>query len=131
MPPHETDPLLPRGISAPEISGCGFSRPAQTRDQTRAEVVEGLKDGVGEDNEQTSQTAGEYLPPRIIIALFTTVVGLAIIITAFFPRTWDFPWRNPPDHLSNISARVDKLLTVNPLIGPPSQSNQYRVETCC
>lgn len=115
MAASETDPLLPQGSSAPEISGYGFSRPAEARYQAQRNVIERTEYVKDKDVENRS-TKG-FSPLRILLTLFTIVVGLAVFITLLAPGSLDTPWRGPKDDTSTIEARVTKILTENPLIG--------------
>ena len=117
MPSSETDPLLPQGNSAPEITGYGFSRLARIPKQTRSEVIDELEDVEDKYDERAIQTARRLSPLRILVTLFTTVVGLALIITLLSPGTWDTLRHPPKDERSAIKARVDKILADTPLIG--------------
>jgi hypothetical protein len=114
----ETDPLLPKGASAPEISGYGFSKASQVHHQNQSEVVDWDEDIDDIDNTPPSSTFEGYSPLRTLIILFTIVVGLAIFITLLMPGTPDVPGKKPGDDTLRISARVDKILSENPLIGP-------------
>ncbi len=117
MPPSETDPLLPQGVSAPEISGYGFSRRSHNQNQKWSEVIDQVEDGEDKGDGPADQTDGRSSPLRTIVALFTIVVGLALFITLLIPGTWDAPWQAPGDDGSAFQARVDKILKENPLIG--------------
>lgn len=120
MAASETDPLLPQGSSAPEISGYGFSRPSKARYQPQKIVIEQTEYAKDEDVEDRS-TEG-FSPLRILLTLFTIVVGLAVFVTLLLPGTLDTPWRGPKDDTRTIEARVNKILTENPLIGLESRS---------
>lgn len=121
MPPSETDPLLPQGSSAPEISGYGFSRPSKApyfQTQTEVTVQPESEGSEGKDDDQFSSSSGGFSPLRTLITLFTIVVGVAIIITLLVPGALDSPWHAPRDDTTTIHARVNKILAHNPLIGP-------------
>ena len=123
----ETDPLLPKGSSAPEISGYGFSRPSKVQYQTRTEVIDPDKNTQDEDDERAIPSYENFSPLRTLVALFTIVVGLAIFITLLVPGTIDTtPWSKPKNGPSTIKARVDKILSENPLIGPPILIHLFR-----
>ena len=117
MLPLETDPLLPQGRSAPEISGFGFSRPSEIRRQTQGEVTDQSKRPEDKDNEQASQVNGGSSPLRILSALFIIVVGLAVLVALLVPGTRDAIWPAPRKSGSSIWSKVDKVLSENPLIG--------------
>ncbi len=116
MAPSQTDPLLPQGSSAPEISGYGFSGPSKARYQTLNEVIEETE--YIEDERAEDRSTKDFSPLRILLTLFMIVVGLAVFITLLAPGTLDTPWHGPKDDTSTIEARLDKILTENPLIGP-------------
>ena len=118
MPSSETDPLLPQGNSAPEITGHGFSKLARIQKPARCEVIDQLEDVENKDKERAAQIDTSLSPLRILVTLFTIVVGLALIITLLFPGTWDTLRHPPKDERSTIKARVDKTLANTPLIGP-------------
>ena len=117
MSPSETDPLLPQGNSAPEITGYGFSPSTKTHDRAPSEDVDEFEDVEDKSKKQASQRDVDFSPLRIIIALFVIVVSLAIFITLFLPGTWKTPWRAPHGDDSSIQKRVDRILVDNPLIG--------------
>lgn len=112
----ETDPLLPKGSSAPEISGYGFSK---TQYQPQNEVLDPDKN-VEDDEEQSIPGYEGFSPLRTLVVLFTVVVGCAIFITLLFPGAYHTPPGEPVDDAVTIRARVNKILSENPLIGPYS-----------
>ena len=112
----ETDPLLPKGSSAPEITGYGFSK---SQYQTQNEVVDPDKN-VEDDEEQSNPGYEGFSPLRTLVVLFTVVVGCAIFITLLFPGAFRTPSDQPVDDTVTIRARVKKILSENPLIGPCS-----------
>ena len=112
----ETDPLLPKGSSAPEISGYGFSK---TQYQPQNEVLDPDKN-VDDDEEQSIPGYEGFSPLRTLVVLFTVVVGCAIFITLLFPGAYQTPPGQPVDDAVTIRARVNKILSENPLIGPYS-----------
>ena len=113
----ETDPLLPKEASSPEISGYGFSRSSKVQYQTQSEVLNQDEDVEGNDNSPTSTGFEGFSPLRTLIVLFTIVVGLAIFITLFVPGTIDGPGDKPKDDTLTVRARMEKILSENPLIG--------------
>lgn len=113
----ETDPLLPKGASAPEISGYGFSRPSKVQYQTQSKVLDRDENVEDEDNSPTSTGFEGFSPLRTLIVLFTIVVGLAMLITLLVPGTIDGPNDKPKDDTLTVRARVEKILSENPLIG--------------
>ena len=112
----ETDPLLPKGSSAPEITGYGFSK---SQYQTQNEVVDPDKN-VEDDEGQSNPSYEGFSPLRTLVVLFTVVVGCAIFITLLFPGAFRTPSDKPVDDTVTIRARVKKILSENPLIGPYS-----------
>lgn len=118
MAPLETDPLLPQGRSAPEISGYGFRNPSNFNDYPpQSEVIEEAGDIEVKDDAQALRDGGGFSPLRVLVVLFAIVVGLAMIITLLSPGTADRPQSAPQDDAPTIQARVNRILTENPLIG--------------
>lgn len=116
MAPSETDPLLPQGSSAPEISGHGFSRASKAY-QSQSEIVD--ENEYIEDRSAPTQSSRSFLSLRVPLVLFTMLVGLAIIISLLARGTSDTPRHERDGNSSNIEARVNKILNETPLIGPP------------
>ena len=118
--PSETDPLLPRGNTAPEISGYGFSRPAKPQYQTtQNEVLDYPEENEYKSEEQLRPSYGDISMLRTILILFVVVVGLAMFISLLLPGAFEFPWNNTPkDDVLTVKARVEKILSETPLIGP-------------
>ena len=116
MFPSETDPLLPQNNPAPEISGYGFSKRSKLQRRMRSEVID-QQHVESKGDETDRQQDGSSSALRIIFSIFAIVVGLAILVTLLVPGTWDLPWHAPKDETSTIQARVDKILSKNPLIG--------------
>lgn len=114
----ETDPLLPQASSAPEISGYGFSRPSKVQYHTQSEVVQREEDIDDREADQATPNAAGFSPLCTLISLFTIVVGVAIFITLLVPGAFDIPLEKPKNDSLTIKARVDKILSENPLIGP-------------
>lgn len=113
----ETDPLLPKGSSAPEIQGYGFSKPSKVRYQTQSQIVDPVETVEDRDEERADPITAGSSPLRIFVSLFTIVVGLAIFITLLVPGAYDTPWKSPKKDPLTINTRVDKILAENPLIG--------------
>lgn len=123
--PSETDPLLPHGNTAPEISGYGFSRPSQSQYeyQIQNEVLDYPEEQRIEDkSEQEARPSyGEISPLRTFLVIFMIVVGLAILLALLIPGAFDPPWNKAPkDDALTVKARVDKILAETPLIGRPA-----------
>ena len=110
----ETDPLLPNGSSAPEISGYGFSK---TQIGPLYEVVDPDRNALDEDDEQSNTGYNGFSPLRTLTVLFAVVVGCAIFITLLFPGAFNAPALKPVDDTMTVKARVHKILSENPLIG--------------
>ena len=119
--PSETDPLLPRGKTAPEISGYGFSRPSGSQYEMHNEVVDYPDDMEDKNEQQAHPSYDDVSPLRTLIVLFITVVGLAVLISLLMPGVFVPPWNKAPqDNALAVKARVDKILAGNPLIGRPA-----------
>ncbi|MCJ1406667.1 hypothetical protein MMC19_000733 [Ptychographa xylographoides] len=103
--PSEHDPLLPRNKPAPEITGYGFSNnqyQSTEQDIENAEV----------EREVTSSPS----PLSTIFGLFTIIVSFAFLIALLVPGGISFPWDSTSNKTLSIKARVDKILSDNPLI---------------
>ena len=122
--PSETDPLLPQGNTAPEISG--FSKPSVSQYQNQDEVLQVLDypDDIQDKSEQKARPSyADISPLRIIFIIFIVVVGLAVFVSLLMPGAFEFPWNKSPkakDDALTVKARVDKILANTPLIGPPA-----------
>ena len=118
MAPSISDPLLPQGESAPEISGHGFSnRPKRDYGTHQVEVMDRAEEYETKNEEQAVQSSENMPVLRILITMFMIVVGFAAFVTLLFPKTFDVPWHSPKSGPSSIKARVDKILSETPLIG--------------
>lgn len=118
--PSETDPLLPRGNTAPEISGYGFSNPSQIIVPQHTEIREDPKQG---DDPPPPTSISERSSVRAFIAIFTIVIGFALVVTLFAQGASEGIWgpsnpkpvpSNPDD--SGIYMRVRSILDKTPLI---------------
>jgi membrane dipeptidase len=122
----EVDPLLPRGPSAPEITGYGFSK----KDQPNAEVQYDTPsyyyhDAEADDDEATPATPSTQSALSTIIVIFTAVVFFAFVISALssgdfedsiptpYPSPTHTPGRSPA---MTIRERAEKILNETPLI---------------
>ena len=117
----ETDPLLPKGNTAPEISGPGFFKPKIVRASEDASYPHHSKTSADVTVSAGQSKTNGKSPLTTIIALFTTVVGIAGVIALLFPGALRSPSgkgerATPPDH-HDINARVEKILSQTPLIG--------------
>ena len=114
----ETDPLLPKGASAPEITGYGFTRPSKIHYQTQSEAVSPIDNQEDKDQEWEYASPTSFSPLRTLISLFAIVVGLAVFITLLAPGVFDMPkGSRPKDDPATLDARVNKILSEIPLIG--------------
>lgn len=128
--PSETDPLLPKGKTAPEISGHGFSRPPQSQYQIQNEVLDSPEYVESESEPKPPSSYGNISPLRTIFAIFVVVVGLAMFVSLIIPGAFEFPWdKFPKDDAPTVKARVDKILSETPLIGPPVLFIRHHVGT--
>lgn len=117
----ETDPLLPQGDSAPEITGYGFSKELNANYQYNNEALENevIVEEIG--NQSYDQVETTSSPLRTLFSLFSIVVLFAFFITLLIPKgpgdRWHGPRNDPPTNPQAIEARVNKILFENPLIG--------------
>ena len=114
----ETDPLLPRGNTAPEISGPGFSS-KRARASHSADQGHTFKSHEDESDQKSQVTTRGTSPLTTIITLFVIVVALGGIISFLVPGDSRLPSRgrdSPPTH-HDTDARVGKILSETPLIG--------------
>lgn len=115
--PSESDPLLPQYPSTPEISGSGFGRkPRLQSDQ--AHVVQDT-DNDKENTRGLRDPSASPSPLRIILILFTSVVGLGLVISFLssdgFRGRWKLPSTPGTSPDTSLVERVDKILSENPL----------------
>ncbi len=128
--PSETDPLLPRGNTAPEISGYGFSRPSESQYQVQNDIINYPEETEDKIEQQARPNYGDISPLGILPVIFIIVVGLAIFISLLVPAAFDPPWNKAPkDDALTIKARVDKILAETPLIGLPAFFLRRRIST--
>ena len=119
MPSRETDPLLPKGDSAPEISGYGFSTTSDSSSKIQYQQEEDTVDqseNEGANDDLDASNAQRPSQSRTMFIFFAIVVGSALFITLLLPGALHTPWTMPPDDALTISARVTKILSENPLI---------------
>lgn len=115
--PSEKDPLLPRGNTAPEISGYGFSKPSESQYQLQNEVLDYPEDAQDKNEQKAHPSYGTISPLRTFFGIFIIVVGLAMFVSLLIPRAFDTPWNKTPEHDAvTVKARVDKILAETPLI---------------
>lgn len=116
--PSELDPLLPQNEPAPEISGNGYRQSKRHQNESPAHVAHDVVNDEGSDPGPESSVAGTS-PIRTTIWMFICVVGLGLLISfssGGFRERWKPPIApNVPD--KGLSARVDKILSENPLFG--------------
>ena len=107
--PSEYDPLLPRDKPAPEISGYGFSKSSSKQYQEHND----------EEVEETSkielQTTSS--PLKIIVGLFTIIVSLSFFVALLVPGGLGSYLKGAKNEPLNTKARVDSIMSKNPLIG--------------
>lgn len=126
----ETDPLLPRGKTAPEISGYGFSKPSESQLQIQNEVLDYPQDIEDKSEQPARPSYGDISPLRTLLVLFFIVVGLAMFVSLLMPGAFDPPWNKAPKNDAlTVKARVDKILAENPLIGRPAVFLHQRIST--
>ena len=114
----ETDPLLPRGNTAPEISGYGFSKPSQSQYQIQNEALDDPEYVEDKSAQKARPSYGDISPLRTISVIFVVVVGLAMFASLLIPGAFESPWNKVPrDDALTVKARVDKILAETPLIG--------------
>ena len=119
--PSETDPLLPWGKTAPEISGHGFSKPSDSQYQIQNQGFDYDSSADVEDKREPQRrlSYGDIPPLRTILVIFVLVVGLAMFVSLLMPGAFAIPWnREPKDDVLTVKARVGKILSETPLIGP-------------
>ena len=117
----ETDPLLPQGNSAPEITGYGFSKPS-TSDYHHSNKALGNRVLVEEEGDGYPDQGGTTTSPlRTLLSLFSIVVLFGLFITLLIPNglrdQWQGPKHDPHTGPHTIETRVNKILSENPLIG--------------
>jgi membrane dipeptidase len=122
----EVDPLLPRGPSAPEITGYGFSK----KEQVGVEVTYDTpsyyyREVEDEEEETTPEVSSTSSALSTIVGLFTAVMFFAFIVVALSPGGFDDSRPSPepvptrtPDHrpATTIRERAERILDETPLI---------------
>ena len=114
----ETDPLLPKGNTAPEISGPGFSSKS-ARASHNVDQGHNFKSGEDVSDPKSLASTRGTSPFTTIITLFVTVVAFGGIISLLVPGGSPLPSKGhdaPPAH-PGIDPRVAKILSETPLIG--------------
>ena len=118
----EHDPLLPQGNSAPEITGYGFSKGPHVHHQPEDKTLENevIVEETGDESFDQAETI--VSPLRTICYLFFIVVLFSLFIALLIPKglsdRWQGPRDDPPTNPQTIEARVSRILSDNPLIGP-------------
>lgn len=114
----ETDPLLPKGNTAPEISGPGFSSKS-ARASHSADQGHTFKSYEDVSDQKSQVTPRGTSPLTTIITLFVTVVAFGGIISLLVPGDSHLPSKghNSPPTRPEIGPRVEKILSETPLIG--------------
>ena len=116
--PSETDPLLPRGNTAPEITGYGFSKPYKSQSQIEDDSLDYPEDIDNKNEQHERPNYSDSSPLRIFLVIFIIVVGLAMLASSLMPGAFNSPWKMvPKDDALTVKARVDKILAETPLIG--------------
>ena len=114
----ETDALLPKNPTAPEISGYGFSKSSEVHVDDDDHYQNGADDERGSHTSESGPS-----PLRTIVGLFTTVIAFGLIISFFVPgglgHLWDDTFKKHPQ---TVDDRVTQILSENPLIGSPPSS---------
>ena len=119
--PSETDPLLPQGNSAPEITGYGFSKASTSDYQYSNTALQNAVVVEEEGEEYPDQFGTTKSPLRTLLSLFSIVILFALFITLLIPKGLGDRLQSPIDEPKTgpktIEARVNKILSENPLIG--------------
>jgi membrane dipeptidase len=123
---REIDPLLPRGPSAPEISGYGFSKKEQPNAEVTYDTPSYYYHDAAEDAEEpTPATPSSQSALGTIVAIFTAVVFFAFVISALSPGNFEdgvpSPFPSPthtPGHSPSMTLRerAERILDETPLI---------------
>ena len=133
--PFETDPLLPKGNTAPEISGYGFSKPSESQYHQNEVLDSPQYEYIENENESEQKARPSYTdisPLRTIFVILVVVVSLAMFFSLLMPGAFESPWNKnkaPKDDALTVKARVDKILSETPLIGPPALFVRHHVRT--
>lgn len=115
----ELDPLLPQNEPAPEISGNGYDWMKKRRNDYQTHVGEDTENDKDAARDVDSSSAGAS-PLRTIVAMFISVVGLGLLISFVLSDGFHGKWRLPQSPIvpnNSLTARVDKILSENPLFG--------------
>ncbi|KAL8949321.1 MAG: hypothetical protein Q9222_004560 [Ikaeria aurantiellina] len=115
--PSELDPLLPQNEPAPEISGNGSHKPVQRSRDRNIIIQEARDDGASDSDLSSSETGSSAL--RTTLGIFATVVGLGLLMAWLSSSGFhqgQRPSTTPIAPSRNLSARVDTILSKNPLI---------------
>lgn len=96
------DPLLPHNDVSPEIIRSGDGRVKDIANER-------------ESNEKPHRAATSSL--RSLLAMFTFVVGIALVITWLSPGAGRGSSPAPTSPAGDLTPRVNKILSTNPLIG--------------
>lgn len=105
--PSEVDPLLPKNDPAPEISGYGYSK-----------LSKGQFESAEDAEYEESLPQADVSSLKSILALFAVVVGFALLIALLVPGGLGSVPKSAKNESQTIRARVNKILTETPLIGP-------------
>ena len=118
---NEYDPLLPRDKPAPEISGYGYSTSSSKQYQGNAE----------EEIEETTKlelqvNSRDSSPLSTTLGLFVIIVSLSIFIALLVPGGLWSSLRDAKNETLSTKARVDSIMSKNPLIGHFQSSILYQ-----
>jgi len=111
--PSETDPL-PQGNSAPEITGYGFSQGSHPKYHYKGKDIEN-EVFVEEAEDAGGESFDQILSLFLIVVLFG--LSIALLVPKGLGDRWQGPTDDPPTNPQTIEARVNKILSENPLIG--------------
>lgn len=123
----EVDPLLPRGPSAPEISGYGFSMREQQNAEVTYDTPSYYYHDAEEDEEEQPTPAASSTKSALstILAIFTAVVFFAFVMAALSPGGFEdsvpSPYPAPPHSpgrspAMTVRERAERILDEMPLI---------------
>ena len=117
---NEYDPLLPRDKPAPEISGYGYSKSSSKQYQGNAEeeVEEATKLELQANPRDSSLLS-------TILGLFIFIVSLSIFIALLVPGGLGSSLEDAKNETLSTKARVDSIMSKNPLIGHFRSSTLY------
>lgn len=116
----ELDPLLPQNPTAPEISDCGLFPTPKLERSIRRECSSIVNNATEErliDKLSTRIYSTTAAPLCVILAIFTLIVSLGILITHWISGGFGGSWEISKGHCLTFKARAQKILSQTPLIG--------------